>query len=55
METLDHLDRERGQTKPPRRSMKARMLRRVLRVLLVLGPVLAKLVQVGFEIFKARE
>jgi hypothetical protein len=55
METLDHLNRERGQSKAPKRSAWAKMLRRALtvRVLFALAPLLTKVVQLGIELLKA--
>lgn len=55
METLDQLERERGQLKPRRRSVRAKMLRWTLKILFVLGPWLAKLVQLWFELKRVRE
>ena len=49
METLDHLEGERGQSKPPKRAARAKMLRRALKILLIVGPWLARIVQFWFE------
>jgi hypothetical protein len=55
METLEDLDRERGQAKPSKRAKRRSILQRQLtiRVLLALAPLLAKLVQLGVEIIRA--
>jgi hypothetical protein len=53
METLDHLNRGRGQRKS-KRAVWAKVLCRAftLRTLFVIAPLLAKIVQLGIELFK---
>lgn len=53
METLEDLDRERGQAKPSKRAKNLLRCRLLIRILLVLAPLLTKVVQLGVEIMKA--